>query len=49
MVDQEKLTSIEDGQNFMDLWIASKNEVFFRRGIRQLLEEWEEVVASDGQ
>ena len=30
-------------------WIASKDEQFFRRGIRTLPERWEKVVASDGQ
>jgi len=29
--------------------IASKDEAFFRRGIRMLPERWEKVVASDEQ
>ena len=30
-------------------WIASKDESFFRDGIRKLPERWEKVVGSDGQ
>jgi len=30
-------------------WIASKEESFFRDGIRKLPERWEKVVGSDGQ
>ena len=30
-------------------WIASKNESFFRDGIRKLPERWEKVIGSDGQ
>ena len=30
-------------------WIASKDDQFFRCGIRTLPERWEKVVASDGQ
>ena len=30
-------------------WIASKDESFFRRGIRLLPERWEKVIANDGQ
>ncbi|EGI67894.1 Mariner Mos1 transposase, partial [Acromyrmex echinatior] len=29
-------------------WIASKDESFFRDGIRKLPERWEKVVASNG-
>ena len=36
-------------KNWIDSWIASKDDQFFRRGIRTLPERWEKVVASDGQ
>ena len=44
----EKFTSYEECKNWIDSWIASKDEAFFRRGIRLLPERWEKVVASDG-
>ena len=43
------LCSYEEVKNWMDSWIASKDDQFFRRGIRTLRERWEKVVASDGQ
>jgi len=36
-------------KNWIDSWIASKDDQFFRRGIRTLPERWEKVVTSDGQ
>ena len=41
--------SHEEVTTWIDSWIASKDEQFFRRGIRTLPERWEKVVASDGQ
>ncbi|EGI58342.1 Mariner Mos1 transposase, partial [Acromyrmex echinatior] len=41
--------SYEEVKNWIDSWIASKDDQFFRRGIRMLSEKWEKVVASDGQ
>ena len=45
--------SYEEVKNWIDSWIASKDDQFFRRGIRTLLrtlpERWEKVVASDEQ
>lgn len=48
-LSEQHFTSYEDTKNWVDLWIASKDEAFFRRGIRMLPERWEKVVASDGQ
>lgn len=45
----EKFTSYEECKTWIDSWIASKDEAFFRRGIRLLPERWEKVVASDGK
>jgi len=39
----------EEVKNWIDSWIASKDDQFFRRGIRTPSERWEKVVASDGQ
>jgi len=41
--------SYEEVKNWIDSWIASKDDQFFRRGIRTLSERWEKVVVSDGQ
>ena len=41
--------SYEEVKNWIDSWIASKDDQFFRREIRTLSERWEKVVASDGQ
>ena len=45
----QRFQSYEDTKNWIDSWIASKDELFFRRRIRMLPERWEKVVASDGQ
>lgn len=39
----------EDIKKWLDSWIASKDELFFRRGIHLLPERWEKVVTNDGQ
>ncbi|KAG5314516.1 MOS1T transposase, partial [Pseudoatta argentina] len=41
--------SYEEVKNWIDSWIVSKDDQFFRCGIRTLPERWEKVVASDGQ
>ncbi|EGI66432.1 Mariner Mos1 transposase [Acromyrmex echinatior] len=41
--------SYEEVKNWIDSWIASKDDQFFRRGIRMLSERWEKMVASNGQ
>jgi len=46
LADQH-LCSYEEIKNWIDTWIASKDEQFFRRGIRTLPERWEKVMASD--
>ena len=48
LADQQ-FDSYEDIQKWLDSWIASKDEQFYRDGIRALPEKWEKVVASDGQ
>ena len=45
---EQHFRSYEDVKKWIDSWIASKDEKFFRRGIRTLPERWEKVVASDG-
>ncbi|EGI62127.1 Mariner Mos1 transposase, partial [Acromyrmex echinatior] len=45
---EEHFNSYEDVEKWVSEWIASKNESFFRRGIRLLLERWEKVIANDG-
>lgn len=48
LADQQ-FRSYEDISKWLDSWIASKDEHFYRHGIRALPERWEKVVASDGQ
>lgn len=48
LADQQ-FRSYEDIKKWLDSWIASKDEHFYRNGIRALPERWEKVVASDGQ
>lgn len=43
-----RFTSYESIKKWLDEWIASKDEEFFRQGIRQLPERWAKVVAFDG-
>ena len=46
---EQHFHSYEDAKELVDLWLASKDVSFFRRGIQMLLEKWGKVVASDGQ
>ena len=48
-LSEQRFNSYEDVKKWVDSWIASEDELFFRRGIRILPERWEKVVASDGQ
>jgi len=44
-----RFTSFAEIENWLQNWIASKDEAFFRDGIRKLPERWEKIVGSDGQ
>lgn len=44
-----RFTSEQGIKNWLDSFLASKDEAFFRRGIHLLPERWEKVIASDGQ
>jgi len=44
-----RFTSEQGIKNWLDSFLASKDERFFRDGIRKLPERWGKVVASDGQ
>ncbi|UYV61889.1 hypothetical protein LAZ67_1006967 [Cordylochernes scorpioides] len=46
---EQHFTSYEEAKNWVDVWIASKDEEFFRHGIRMLFERWKKFVAKDGQ
>jgi len=43
-----RFTSFAEIENWLQNWIASKDELFFRDEIRKLPERWEKV-GSDGQ
>jgi len=45
----QQITSFAEIENWLQNWIASKDESFFRDGIRKLPERWKKVVGSDGQ
>jgi len=44
-----RFISFAEIKNWLQNWIASKNESFFRDAIRKLPEKWKKVVGSDGQ
>lgn len=46
---EQHFHSYEDAKKWIDSWIASKDEQFFRDGIRKLPGRWEKVVTRDGQ
>ena len=48
-LDDQQCRSYEDFEKWLDSWIASKDEHFYRNGIRALPERWAKVVANDGQ
>ena len=48
-LDGHHFTSYEETKNWVDSWIASKDEEFFKRGIRMLPERWSTVVERDKQ
>ena len=45
----EQFRSHEDIEKWLDSWIVSKDEHFYRNGIWALPERWAKVVANDGQ
>ena len=40
-LSEQRFTSYEDTKKWVNSWIASKDESFFRLGIRMLPERWE--------
>ena len=44
----QRFTSSENIEKWVSDWITSKDEAFFRHGIRKLPERWAKVVTSDG-
>lgn len=46
---EQHFTSYEDVRKWLNEWFASKEEIFFWRGIHKLPERWEKCVASDGK
>ncbi|EFN79299.1 Histone-lysine N-methyltransferase SETMAR, partial [Harpegnathos saltator] len=39
----------EEIEKWLNKWIASKDESFFRHGMQQLPDRWEKIIASDGK
>ena len=48
LADQQ-FYSYKDIEKWLDSWIASKDEHFYRNGIQPLPERWAKVVANNGQ
>ena len=48
LADQQ-FRSYKDIEKWLDSWIASEDEHFYRNGIRSLPERWAKVVANDRQ
>ncbi|UYV61192.1 hypothetical protein LAZ67_1003769 [Cordylochernes scorpioides] len=48
-LDDQHFSNYKEVKKWIDEWIAAKEPVFFRDGIRQLPERWGKVVASDRQ
>ena len=46
---EKRFQSFEDIKKWVYSWIASKNEDFFRNGIRKLPEKWRNVIAGGDQ
>ena len=46
---EQHFTCYEETKNWLDSWIASKDEEFFKRDVRMLSERWSKVVKRDGQ
>lgn len=44
-----RFRNAEEVRKWVDEWIASKDEDFFKRGINKLPRRWNEVIANDGQ
>ncbi|UYV69955.1 SETMAR [Cordylochernes scorpioides] len=44
---EQHFTSYEESKNWVNVWIASKDEEFFRHGIRMLPERWEKVECAE--
>jgi len=44
-----QFTFFAEIENWLHNWIVSKEESFFRDGIRKLPERWKKIVGSDGQ
>ena len=46
---EQHFTSYKEAKNWVDSWIDSKGEEFFKCDIRMLPERWSKVVERDGQ
>ena len=46
---EQHFQSFGDVEKWVREWIESKDEAFYRRGIRLLPERWAKVIANDGQ
>lgn len=48
-LENVQLSDYDEAKNWIDQWIAEKDDEFFKKGIRMLPTRWEQVVSNDGQ
>jgi len=48
-LSEQHFNSYEQVKKWIDDWLASKDEQFYRHGIHSLPERWKKVIANDGQ
>lgn len=48
-LSEQHFSTFEEVKNWIDEWLASKDENFYERGIRLLPQKWEKVIENDGQ
>ena len=47
-LSEQHLNSYEEVKNWIDGWLASKDERWYYKGIHQLPERWKKVIVNDG-
>ncbi|EFN77192.1 Histone-lysine N-methyltransferase SETMAR, partial [Harpegnathos saltator] len=48
-LSDQHFNNYEEIEKWLNEWIASKDESFFRHGTQQLPDRWEKIIANDGK
>ncbi|EFN88609.1 Histone-lysine N-methyltransferase SETMAR, partial [Harpegnathos saltator] len=48
-LSDQHFNNYEEIEKWLNEWVASKDESFFRHGMQQLPDRWEKIIASDGK